>query len=115
MTSLSQIALDFCRDCLGWDDALSLPGHFGQPSVISHQREYCLVFTDLGTVIESIRQWCDKNDASLELAYHGILPGEWEARIVTPVSLEAIVHADPCHALLAACVQAARKVESAAR
>lgn len=127
MTGLAQIALAFCRECLRWErpadrrfaeqnqDPHGNPSRAWTPYVFDFYGKHGqLHFTDLSSVAEAARHWCDQNDASLELAYHGILPGEWEARIVTPVSLEAIVHADPCHALLAACVQADRKLKSAA-
>lgn len=118
MTSLADFALAFCRECLGRSDA-RLQGEmlgYDWKYELGHG-EVSLVglcefrYTDLNAVMAAVRSWCDSYDAAMELAYHGFLPSEWEVRVVTPISAEEIVHGDLCHALLACCVEASRKLK----
>ncbi|QEL14732.1 hypothetical protein [Limnoglobus roseus] len=71
-----------------------------------------LRFTDLSDVIEAVRIWCDTQEAGLEFAYYGYIPGEWQISISTPISVEEIVHSDLCHALMAASIAAKRKLNT---
>jgi hypothetical protein len=110
MTAHADTALAFCREVRGWKDAA---GAHDVKTVFEHLREEpseAFQFTDLSSVLTAVRSWCDANDGAVEFSYHGYLPGEWEARVTSSVSLETIVHSDPCHALLAACLEAARKL-----
>lgn len=112
MTSLADIALAFARECLGWKDAKdgNALGPFVWSPPYNSGKE--LWYNSLDKILEAVRRWCDSHDAAMELAYHGFLTGEWEARVATPVSVEEMVHGDLCHALLAACVEAARKLKA---
>ncbi|OWK34661.1 hypothetical protein FRUB_10632 [Fimbriiglobus ruber] len=67
-------------------------------------------FTDLNAVMAAVRGWCDAKDAVVAFGYYGYIPGEWEVRVFTPTSISPIVHSDLCYALLAACLEASRKL-----
>ncbi len=112
MTPLAHIALDFCRECLGWEDVredgigIYVYCHPERPNKL-------LSFTDLNAVMDAVRGWCDENDTAVEIGYYGYIPGEWEVQAATPISLETIQSGDLCQALLAACVEARRKLKAA--
>lgn len=121
----SQTPLDFCREVMGWErpvdrsygererDALGNPSKVWTPYIFDfYGKRGQFHYTDLNAVMAAVREWCDANDGSVELAYYGYIPGEWEAQIGSPVSTETIVHADPCQALVAACLEAARRLKA---
>ena len=110
------IALDFCREVLGWGDATNV-SQTGRvyPSVCwSPSRALDFRFTDLNAVADAVRDWCDRTDSAVDMSYDGLIPGEWEVPVVTPASVEVAVHPDPCQALLFACVEASRKLKAGA-
>lgn len=126
MTTPAQTALAFCREVMGWEhptdrkygererDPFGKPSKAWTPYIFDyHGKNPQFHYTDLNAVMAAVRSWCDANDGSIELAYYGYIPGEWEAQIGSPVSTETIVHADPCQALMAACVAAARRLKDA--
>ncbi len=126
MTSLAYTSLQFCRVCLGWDRPVdrkfseqnrNCTGDAGSkawsPYIFDyHGRHDQFQYTDLSKVTASVRNWCDEHDASVEVGYYGHIPGEWEVNVVTFASVESITSDDLCHALLAACVEAGRKLKS---
>jgi hypothetical protein len=119
VTDLAQTALDFCRECLGWEHCEAIEGSPKGTIVLTqhgHMGNFGDYFhsADLSAVQAAVQRWCDRTDGAFELSYNGFIPGEWEAQVVTPASVEPIIHADPCLALLAACVQAARKLQEVA-
>jgi hypothetical protein len=94
-------------------------------------------FTDLGEVWLYVMQWCDRqtnasiiewekendqaahdgarSDARVRvwLLYNNYTPGTCSAEVVQrQVLRREYDHKDPCHALLAACVEAARKLRA---
>ncbi|AWM36986.1 hypothetical protein GobsT_51320 [Gemmata obscuriglobus] len=109
MTPLAQTALDFARECLKWRKAeFSGTSHtelmwFNAPGGIRFLR-----FGDLSAVMSAVREWCDRTGCRIEMHYSpdqngfGVLcegVDTWDA--------------DPCHALLEACVEASRKLKIA--
>jgi hypothetical protein len=113
MTSLSQTALEFCRECLGWDSQLeSFPN--GYHRVKTEGRDD-FNYTDLDGITAKIHRWCKENHCQWAVFgndRHGnfeylaiVLPFDdlWEARCENAPS--------PHQALLAACVEAARSMK----
>ena len=118
MTSdLAQTALDFCRECLGWEDAAaSMWGQCSNKMVVAKRGRSVverLRYTDLNAVMEAVRGWCIRNKLGLTLCCD---QSGFEV-IVFSASFDEIdeeaTNQNPCHALLAACVEAARKLRAA--
>lgn len=110
MTDLAQIALEFCRECLGWERAATCA-----PYTVEHADApgESLMHTDLNAVLAAVRQWCDQHDCWVQIQGDYSEAG-WLAE-VCPSLLddgESAFSTDPCHALLAACVEANRKLKS---
>ena len=108
MTPLAQTAIDFCRECLGWKDADEVLGFAPALYVSGNEPEEMLFFMDLSAVIRAVREWCDRTGCRIEMHYSpdqngfGVLcegVDTWDA--------------DPCQALLEACVEASRKLKTA--
>jgi hypothetical protein len=110
MTPLAQTALDFARECLGWEDA-DIPN--GATSIFDRHGRGWLKPTDLNAVMEAARGWCDRHDHWVDL--HSYWDEGWMAEVGPSGEDdgEDAVLPDPCHALMAACVGAARKLKSA--
>lgn len=118
MTSLADVALAFAKECLGWDaasaqyvgDNVIWNGKFNEYSTGFH-------FDDLNAVMEAVRGWCEANTLDCTLRYVCISK-LFEARLVGEENgsmgreLAQILYTEPCHALLAACVEAARKLKT---
>jgi hypothetical protein len=109
VTVLAQVAVAFCRGCLGWEDVredgigLYVYSHLDRPKKLFH-------YHDLNAVITTVRKWCDKHGA---IAILGFGKGDECSASVEFWDVDAygeIEYPDPCHALLAACVEAQREL-----
>jgi hypothetical protein len=115
MTELAEVALAFCRECLGWEKVHTFT--FGRELWVvrnlSATSDVGDTFnaTDLNAVMEAVRGWCDLNDAAVEIGYYDYIPGEWEVHAITPISSEPVQSDNLSRALLAACVEANRKLK----
>lgn len=122
MTTPAQIALDFCREVLGWErpvdrkygererDPHGEPSRAWSPYLFDyHGRHPQFHYSELSAVMPAVQAWCDREGCDLELHYHprhggfGVLCGGIDTW-----------NENPCHALLAACVQANRKLRNVA-
>ena len=122
--TLPETALAFARECLGWADAKVL-SHDPDAEVprlvlISARAKADTLFavTDLRDVENTVRQWCAAQ--GLESAVKTGAAREPATATVTrpkaggdPVRLAAVTDPDPCRALMAACVEAARRLRGA--
>jgi hypothetical protein len=114
MTELAEVALAFCRECLGWEDAYIAAGSINAPD--DGQSGVRMFFYDTGgAAIQHVHAWCkehcchwgvvgnSRHGESEYLAY--VIPHDdyWEGRDESAES--------PCRALLAACVEANRKLK----
>lgn len=108
-------ALAFCRECLGWGGAAAQAGD--NDIVNGSWPQGNLRFTSARTAMRAVRGWCDENDAVLETKYY---KGTSEARVISPKEAPANDAAEwqesenPMQAIFMACVEAARKKETAA-
>ena len=88
----------FCRECLD------------QPGPV-----YYLNYKDINAVLEATRAWCRRNGASFFMQWTPFKDGndEYGCCISFPTRSDAGNgrHSDPCHALMLACVEAARKAK----
>ena len=122
--TLPETALAFARECLGWADAKVL-SHDPDAEVprlvlISARAKADTLFavTDLRDVEATVRGWCAAN--GLEHAVRTGTAREPSTATVArlkpggePVRLASVSDPDPCRALLAACVDAARRLRGA--
>ena len=75
-TNDGKLAMRLCRECLGWPDACA-----GGRSIIENRRRpelphahsrmngFQLDPTDLGQVLNAVKEWCDSSAVSLSLQY----------------------------------------------
>lgn len=117
MKGLGKTAVEFCRECLGWENVI-------MRGVFHHNHEEHSVCTptigggvrfdyaDPNAVTDAVRRWCYSTDSTLEISYYGRRIGEWEVEVITTDSIESARSDDLCHALMAACVAAARKLKA---
>lgn len=119
--TLTETALAFARECLGWADAKVLSHEPDAESprlvVISARAKADTLFaaTDLRDVEATVRGWCAAHGLD-----HAVRPGtakEPATAVVTrpkaggePTRLASVTDPDPCRALMAACVEAHRKL-----
>jgi hypothetical protein len=118
--TLSDTALSFARECLGWADA-KVRSHDPEAEVprlvvLSARAKADTLFaaTDLKDVEATVRAWCTANGLDYSVkAGSGHQPA---TALVTrprpsgePVRLSSVSDPDPCRALMAACVEAQRK------
>lgn len=120
MTDLAQIALEFCRECLGWEDARLISkrqwiGYNWQidPSDPTVSGSALFDYTDLSAVMEAVSDWAFKMNVFVHLH---IAVGRYSATVSErgATSASAAAHNNACHALLAACLEANRKLKATA-
>ena len=117
MTDLADIALEFCRECLGWPAAkLSMWGQHSNGMVVSKRSRSVtnrLRYTDLNAVMEAVRGWCDEHDLILETSHY---KGSHMSRVFSNKRCdEAWQHDDNlCKSLLFSCLEANRKLKASA-
>lgn len=129
MTDLAQIALEFCRECLGWEDVYTSEVQHPDEQVYSPSRVIMsgkntneFHYTDLDAVMAGVRGWCHatkyRNRRYLRFLgfalHYGSQKKKYTASIKAGVRLAIYSSANPCHALLAACVEASRKMKGVA-
>ena len=109
MTAPEDVALAFCRECLGWKKAEAHPVPYAE--VLEDPKKYRssdFKYTDLNCVTKAVRAWVQ---GKVEAAWLDIqLAGstDWTKWRVSLYDVE-VVHDDLCHALLSACVEACQK------
>jgi hypothetical protein len=130
MTDLPHIALAFAREVLGWErptdrkygqrerDPFGKPSKTWTPYIFDFYGKHPQFhYTDLNAVMEAVRGWRDQTQEALD---------EYVTVTLSCASGEFIGHAfvgrgkpttstslDPCHALMSACLAAARKLKAA--
>jgi len=117
-TALAEVALAFAKDCLGWKDA-RLPRQrcFGGGVLITTRNPNKYLRPDiLDDVMSVVEEWTKEHRYSASLhcfegnAYTAIIRREDEV----PGIVGRATNRNHCHALLSACVKAARKLREAA-
>ncbi|HEX3747555.1 MAG TPA: hypothetical protein VHW09_26655 [Bryobacteraceae bacterium] len=122
MTDLSDIALAFCRECLGWHNATK--GDWPFSELIGNgplPGSECFGFADLNTVMDAVRAWLTEQE-DLGLLFGINRHGDYLAQVQDECySPSAVVGGDiyrsegnPCRALMEACLEAARKLKGEA-
>lgn len=122
--TLTETALAFARECLAWADAKVLApdpdAEVPRLVVLSARAKADTMFavTDLRDVEATVRGWCAANGLD-----HAVRPGTGPNPAVAtvtrpkasgdPARLASVTDPDPCRALMAACVEAARKLRGA--
>lgn len=116
MTPLQQTALDFCRECLGWETPTE--SMWGQCSngmvVLKRGRSVVrrLRYTDLNAVMDAVRGWCGQHGYGIEMHYNR---GQWFTCVDIVRHTEEMGNygnaSDPCHALMLSCLAANRKLK----
>lgn len=84
LSSQNNIALEFAKKCIGWEDAAYQKGTRHNHSCISFLEEYDRRFRnfnhgDIRCVLKYAKIYCDQNDFSLAINYHS-REKIWEAR-----------------------------------
>lgn len=113
MTSLADVAFAFCREVLGWEDVLALPEDSVMDEaavIVRGNTDTALYYTDLNAVANVVRDWVAEQTLYLDISGSYTDPYRWAVTVNTV----KVVHDDFCHALLAACVEASRKLKGAA-
>jgi hypothetical protein len=118
---LADIALAFAKECLGWDEVKLAP--WSSESMHGYDLKAgfgcTLAFTDLNAVMEEVRGWLSSRKLRGYLSihhgycfavHHRTPAGEIEMSSQIAIACED----NPCHALLAACVEANRKMKGEA-
>ena len=130
MTDLAQTALDFCRECLGWERPMNRrfaetsrnatgdgPSLAWTPYIFDFYGKHPQFhYTDLSAVMAAVKACRDQTQEALD---------EYVTVTLSCASGEFIGHAfvgggkpttstssDPCHALMAACVEAQRSLRA---
>ena len=121
--NLSDTALSFARECLGWADA-KVRSHDPEAEsprlvVLSARAKADTLFaaTDLKDVEATVRGWCTSH--GLEYSVRAGSGHQPATATVTrprpngdPARLASVSDPDPCRALMAACVEAQRKLRT---
>lgn len=112
MTELDAAALDFARECLGWPDVDVFPVDYRKRVVrnLAVPGDCWTVFcaSDMNTVMDRVREWCDANERNLEMYYVPAPTALWHVSAGVPDPVE---HADLRVAAMAACVEVSRKLK----
>jgi hypothetical protein len=114
---LPDIALEFARLCMGWDDAelkLNQPDDFlfrARENEKSPDVKWFFCFTYFSHVIEVVVDWCTDHHASMTLSW---IEGKYADIRVPELGIVASSgnQESGCVALLSACVEAARSISS---
>lgn len=136
MTALAQTALDFCRECLGWarpvdrkfaEQNLNCTGDGGSKAWTPYIFDYYgklgqFHYTDLNAVMGAVRGWVssygEEGDGTSVVCVELRVMAVGNYAVVSHMEHSTLARtegtADPCHALMAACVEAARKLKAAA-
>ena len=127
MTDLAQIALDFCRTCLGWDHPMDRrhadtkrnaagdgPYRAWTPYVFDFYGKHDQFhYTNLNAVMDAVRRWRDQTQDALDEYVTVTLScasGQYIGHAFIGRGKPTTVASDsPCHALMASCIEAQRK------
>jgi hypothetical protein len=113
----AEIALAFCRECLGWPEA---SGGYSRYIVENKRRPessrpfvrmngFQLDPGDFGHVVNAVREWCDSRAVGLSMKFSpGSLAKDfWHVRVAPHAETQG---GDGCDALLRACLTAERNI-----
>jgi hypothetical protein len=109
MSNLSRLAIEFARECLGWDNptAGGSAGPFVFPTGGWCDNENYLWYSHIDKVMEFVRRWC--RGFNLSFTQHHILQTrfafEFQQWLDGMADIEWL-----CGALLTACIEAQRKL-----
>lgn len=108
MTPLQQAALDFCREVLGW---VHCDKGASREWIVRNQEFFD--YTDLSAVMDAARTWCGRSGLILRME---LGPERFAVYLDTRKwqHLASSYSPDACHALLAACLEANRKLKQPA-
>jgi len=105
MSEENEAALQFCRDCLGWEST-EVGRHW--ESIISNTAEF--MFADLNKVLEAVAGWCNATGLGFSLSKSPV-DRVYEVGVLNGQGMVAESHGpDACHALILACVAACQKL-----
>ena len=118
MTDISETALAFCKECMatkaearrGLDDFPQV--HYEDESGDGRRRFYLFDYERLATVLDAAAAFIERAGLHLRLEIRGD-----QQQVVIGDEHEALGHStdtDICHALMAACLEAQRKLARAA-
>ncbi len=123
-TTLPKIALAFAKECMGWAECrpskLYKPSIMGYPTSARDGRER-FACDDLNSVVDAVMEWCAEHD-DMGFVVHFTRRGLWTAII----QRECVIPPEPmseeypegegdlCHALMSACLEAARELKARA-
>ena len=108
MTPLAQNALDFARECLGWERC---DKGCSREWIVRDQESFD--YTDLNAVVAAARDWHRRHRLFLSVYSYPEIDGYCVAVFDARFTLDC-EHRDLRHALMAACVQASRKLKAGA-
>ncbi|WP_435018426.1 hypothetical protein TA3x_000400 [Tundrisphaera sp. TA3] len=106
MTGLPDIALDFARSCIGWEDC-----DIGatKPLIVGPQESFA--YTDLRAVLEAASRWVAFKAESVGI--HSYEGGFFIGVVIAyGVTLGSTVSSCPCEALMGACLAAAKVLDA---
>ena len=117
MTEFIEIARAFCRECLGWNCPVHRRNRKGPPQIQVKEGRNVLKrfeYSDLSQVAAAVREWAERNDILVTLLWgadkYVAECDAWHQGEEPDHARSEVAHADPCQALLAACVEANRKL-----
>jgi hypothetical protein len=121
---LAATALTFCRLCLGWrqpvdrrygeqnKDPLGRPSAAWDPYIFDGNAVHPdFHYTDLGVVMEAVKAWCADKTKRAWLNIQLASSTDWTKWQVSLFDAE-VIHDDLRYALMAVCVEAARKLQA---
>ncbi len=103
---LTQTALDFCRDCLGWEKAELQ----GDDAILRMDAPGNLCYRDLNSVIAEVEEFCTRHGLCIS-SMRAPSSGTWQAYLFSQ-GFETSMgqnYTTQGQALLSACVEAVRK------
>jgi hypothetical protein len=113
VSELSEIALAFAKECMGWKNATigisPFAGMIGNGHLPGSR---CFNFVDLNAVMEAARAWCFGIKGYLEIKLYPETVRAWVTLDGTDIGCGKS-DTDLCAALMQACLEAARKLAGA--
>jgi hypothetical protein len=80
---LAEVALAFCRECMGWEDAMPAVSRNGTDVHSVSRRNHLPVtffeYVGLREVMEAVKAWCDRYEVKLVISWDN---EKWQAVIV---------------------------------
>jgi hypothetical protein len=113
MTEISEIALAFAKECMGWKDA-SIDSSFGCIGNGKLPGNAVLDFSDLNAIMDAGSEWCRAHYSYLKITYfYGI--DEYGVEINNPAFNVEKWAADKLltRAIMSACLETQRKLKGA--